>query len=98
MGAVLFKSMASSAISSPDLRVRALKPTSNSIVMETTSGPRCRSVVLSCGHDIKQVTLPELRGKVDPDWCQGCGDFGVLARIREGAGGVANPAAQCSDD
>ena len=28
---------------------------------------------------LKQVALPDLKGKVDPDWCPRCGDFGVLA-------------------
>ena len=31
----------------------------------------------------KQVTLPDLKGKVDPDWCPGCGDFGVLAALQK---------------
>ena len=31
----------------------------------------------------KQVTLPDLKGKVDPDWCPGCGDFGVLAAFEK---------------
>jgi 2-oxoglutarate ferredoxin oxidoreductase subunit beta len=30
-----------------------------------------------------QVTLAELKGRVDPDWCPGCGDFGVLAAIQK---------------
>jgi 2-oxoglutarate/2-oxoacid ferredoxin oxidoreductase subunit beta len=34
-------------------------------------------------HSLKQVTLPELKGKVDPDWCPGCGDFGVLAALQK---------------
>ena len=46
----------------------------------------------------KQVTLPDLKGKVDPDWCPGCGDFGVLRRIPESAGGAANSAPQRGDD
>ena len=25
------------------------------------------------------VAMADLKGKVDPDWCPGCGDFGVLA-------------------
>ena len=29
-------------------------------------------------ESLKQVTLTEYKGKVDPDWCPGCGDFGVL--------------------
>ena len=27
----------------------------------------------------KLTTMADLKGKVDPDWCPGCGDFGVLA-------------------
>lgn len=30
----------------------------------------------------KQFTLPDFKGKVDPDWCPGCGDFGVLASLK----------------
>ena len=30
-----------------------------------------------------QLTLADLKGKVDPDWCPGCGDFGVLAAIQK---------------
>lgn len=29
------------------------------------------------------VTMPDLKGKVDPDWCPGCGDFGVLAAVQK---------------
>jgi 2-oxoglutarate/2-oxoacid ferredoxin oxidoreductase subunit beta len=31
----------------------------------------------------RQLTLADLKGKVDPDWCPGCGDFGVLAAIQK---------------
>src|SRR5712671_5959776 len=31
----------------------------------------------------KQVTMADLKGKVDPDWCPGCGDFGVLAAFQK---------------
>jgi len=34
-------------------------------------------------HDIKQIKLTDLKGKVDPDWCPGCGDFGVLAALNK---------------
>jgi 2-oxoglutarate ferredoxin oxidoreductase subunit beta len=30
-----------------------------------------------------QLTLTDLKGKVDPDWCPGCGDFGVLSAIEK---------------
>ncbi|HXA05674.1 MAG TPA: 2-oxoacid:ferredoxin oxidoreductase subunit beta [Bryobacteraceae bacterium] len=32
---------------------------------------------------LKTVTLQEFKGKVDPDWCPGCGDFGVLAALQK---------------
>src|ERR1700680_3536860 len=34
-------------------------------------------------HDIKQIKLTDLKGKEDPDWCPGCGDFGVLAAVQK---------------
>src|SRR5499427_3907115 len=30
-----------------------------------------------------QVTIADLKGKVEPDWCPGCGDFGVLAAVEK---------------
>ena len=30
-----------------------------------------------------QFTIADLKGKADPDWCPGCGDFGVLAAIQK---------------
>jgi 2-oxoglutarate ferredoxin oxidoreductase subunit beta len=29
------------------------------------------------------VTAANFKGKVDPDWCPGCGDFGVLAAVQK---------------
>ena len=29
------------------------------------------------------TTANEFKGKVDPDWCAGCGDFGVLNGIQK---------------
>jgi 2-oxoglutarate/2-oxoacid ferredoxin oxidoreductase subunit beta len=31
----------------------------------------------------KQMVVADLKGKVDPDWCPGCGDFGVLAAVQK---------------
>ncbi|HVJ08013.1 MAG TPA: 2-oxoacid:ferredoxin oxidoreductase subunit beta [Acidisarcina sp.] len=31
----------------------------------------------------KQLTMADMKGRVDPDWCPGCGDFGVLAAIQK---------------
>jgi len=33
--------------------------------------------------DTKPVAMADLKGKVDPDWCPGCGDFGVLAAVQK---------------
>jgi 2-oxoglutarate ferredoxin oxidoreductase subunit beta len=30
-----------------------------------------------------RLTLRDFKGKVDPDWCPGCGDFGVLAALKQ---------------
>jgi 2-oxoglutarate ferredoxin oxidoreductase subunit beta len=30
-----------------------------------------------------KLTVKDLKGKVDPDWCPGCGDFGVLAALKQ---------------
>jgi 2-oxoglutarate/2-oxoacid ferredoxin oxidoreductase subunit beta len=32
---------------------------------------------------LKQIALTDLKGKADPDWCPGCGDFGVLAALQK---------------
>jgi 2-oxoglutarate ferredoxin oxidoreductase subunit beta len=31
----------------------------------------------------KKLRTADLKGKVDPDWCPGCGDFGVLAAVQK---------------
>src|SRR5438046_9662207 len=31
----------------------------------------------------KQLTVTDFKGRVDPDWCPGCGDFGVLAAVQK---------------
>ena len=31
----------------------------------------------------KPMVMADLKGKVDPDWCPGCGDFGVLAAVQK---------------
>ena len=30
-----------------------------------------------------ELSMADLKGKVDPDWCPGCGDFGVLAALQK---------------
>src|SRR5919108_2694881 len=29
------------------------------------------------------ITVKDFKGKVDPDWCPGCGDFGVLTALKQ---------------
>src|SRR5579872_7307801 len=31
----------------------------------------------------KPLTMADMKGKADPDWCPGCGDFGVLAALQK---------------
>ena len=31
----------------------------------------------------KPITMADFKGRVDPDWCPGCGDFGVLAAVQK---------------
>ena len=31
----------------------------------------------------RPMVMADLKGKVDPDWCPGCGDFGVLAAVQK---------------
>src|ERR687887_976754 len=31
----------------------------------------------------EHLAMADLKGKVDPDWCPGCGDFGVLAAVQK---------------
>src|SRR5438093_3794503 len=31
----------------------------------------------------KHLVMADLKGKVDPDWCPGCGDFGELAAVQK---------------
>ena len=33
--------------------------------------------------DSSKLTLADFKGKVDPDWCPGCGDFGVLSSLQK---------------
>src|SRR5499427_3840314 len=30
-----------------------------------------------------RVTVKDFKGKVEPDWCPGCGDFGVLTALKQ---------------
>ena len=34
------------------------------------------------GRPIVQLTAKDFKGQVDPDWCRGCGDFGVLNSLQ----------------
>src|SRR5215467_3952109 len=33
--------------------------------------------------DSGKLTLNDFKGKIDPDWCPGCGDFGVLSSLEK---------------
>jgi len=44
------------------------------IELETKTSPRPRSTPL---------TVKDFKGKAEPDWCPGCGDFGVLTALKQ---------------
>src|SRR2546428_4040386 len=54
------------------LRARARDPGLRETAMATVVQP-----------ERVKVTIRDLKGKVDPDWCPGCGDFGVLAALKQ---------------
>jgi 2-oxoglutarate ferredoxin oxidoreductase subunit beta len=39
--------------------------------------------MVTTAQRVGRLTITDLKGKVDPDWCPGCGDFGVLAAIQK---------------
>lgn len=39
--------------------------------------------VVAGGPPAARLTPKDFKGKVDPDWCPGCGDFGVLNSVRK---------------
>ena len=43
---------------------------------------RTRGVV-DARPDRPKWTVKDFKGRVDPDWCPGCGDFGVLAALKQ---------------
>ena len=42
-----------------------------------------RTPVVSKGEKIVTLSAKDFKGKVDPDWCAGCGDFGVLRSLQK---------------
>ena len=34
-------------------------------------------------REVPSLTANDFKGKVDPDWCPGCGDFGVLNSLKK---------------
>ena len=37
---------------------------------------------------VVQLTAKDFKGQVDPDWCVGCGDFGVLNSLQRACAGL----------
>lgn len=42
-------------------------------------------IVKDTAGDALELTAKDFKGKVDPDWCPGCGDFGVLRSLQMAA-------------
>jgi 2-oxoglutarate ferredoxin oxidoreductase subunit beta len=49
-------------------------------IVETTATTRGQAELKT---ERAKLTIKDLKGKVDPDWCPGCGDFGVLAALKQ---------------
>jgi 2-oxoglutarate ferredoxin oxidoreductase subunit beta len=48
--------------------------------------PKMEARTQSLGESISvrgKPTIKDFKGKVDPDWCPGCGDFGVLSALKQ---------------
>ena len=39
----------------------------------------------------RKLTVKDFKGKVDPDWCPGCGDFGVLSALKSALADLGLP-------
>lgn len=39
-------------------------------------------IEITAGDPFAQLTAKDFKGPVDPDWCRGCGDFGVLNSLQ----------------
>ena len=35
------------------------------------------------GTSSRPLTIKDFKGKAEPDWCPGCGDFGVLTALKQ---------------
>ena len=42
-----------------------------------------QTLVDPSSHSTMEVVRESYKGKIDPDWCPGCGDFSVLAAIEK---------------
>ena len=41
------------------------------------------SAINTAELDVTPLTANDFKGKIDPDWCKGCGDFGVLNSLKK---------------
>ena len=46
----------------------------------------------------QMAVMADFKGKVDPDWCPGCGDFGVLAAVQKALVDLQIPNHECGHD
>ena len=44
------------------------------------------------------LTVKDFKGKAEPDWCPGCGDFGVLTALKQALVGTRRAAASSDGD
>ena len=55
------------------------------MTMTTTAADTVRKSIISNSIPLStvEVTRDTYKGKIDPDWCPGCGDFGVLTAMQK---------------
>src|SRR5260370_13362755 len=78
-----------STMANPSCRITSWKPSRNNWPERPNFPCPCtrswfeEETMATTEQVIKPFTIHELKGKVDPDWCPGCGDFGVLAALEK---------------
>ena len=55
------------------------------MTITTTAADIVEKSIISNGIPLSnvEVTRDSYKGKIDPDWCPGCGDFGVLTAMQK---------------
>ncbi|MDP6586952.1 MAG: hypothetical protein QF535_20025, partial [Anaerolineales bacterium] len=63
----------------------------------TTAADLVEKSIISNGIPLSnvEVTRDSYKGKIDPDWCPGCGDFGVLTAMQKALAELGKQPHEC---